>query len=93
MSKELDVIIAYSTRKQTPKDFEKYFDKNIKLIRVKNFTRNINPIKDIKAIFEVRKIIKDEKPDLIHMHSSKEGAIGRLAIWGKHAKLFYTPHI
>ncbi len=92
MSKELDVIIAYSTRKQTPKDFEKYFDKNIKLIRVKNFTRNINPIKDIKAIFEVRKIIKDEKPDLIHMHSSKAGAIGRLAIWGKHAKLFYTPH-
>lgn len=92
MSKELDVTIAYSIRKQTPKDFERYFDDNIKLIRVKNFTRNINPIKDIKAIFEVRKIIKEEKPDLVHMHSSKAGAIGRLAISSKQAALFYTPH-
>lgn len=92
MSKDMDVIIAYSTRKQTPKDYEKYFDKNIKLIRVKNFTRNINPFKDIKAFFEVRKIIKDEKPEIVHMHSSKAGAIGRLAISPKKIQLFYTPH-
>ncbi len=88
----MDVIIAYSVRKQTPKDFEKYFDNNIKLIRVKNFTRNINPFKDIKAIFEIRKIIQKEEPDIVHMHSSKAGAIGRLILSPKKAKLFYTPH-
>lgn len=92
MAEYFDVIIAYSTRPQTPDDFEKYFHKNIKLIQVKNFTRNLNPIKDGKAIFEVKKIIKEEKPDLVHMHSSKAGAIGRLAISPKKAKLFYTPH-
>ena len=92
VSEKMDVIIAYSTRKQTPKDFEKYFNENIKLIEIKNFTRNINPIKDMKAIFEVKKIMKKEKPDVVHMHSSKAGAIGRLAISGKDAKLFYTPH-
>lgn len=92
MSEHLEVIVAYSTRKQTPKDFEKYFKENIKLVRVKNFTRNINPIKDIKAIFEVKKLIQAEKPDIVHMHSSKAGAIGRLAISQKQAKLFYTPH-
>ena len=92
MSKEMDVIIAYSTRPQTPKNYEEYFDKNIKLIKVKNFTRNINPLKDIKAFFEVRKRIKNEKPEIVHMHSSKAGAIGRLAISSKKIKLFYTPH-
>ncbi len=88
----MDVVIAYSVRKQTPQDFRKYFNDTIQFIEVKNFTRNLNPIKDIKAIFEVKKIVKNEKPDVIHMHSSKAGAIGRLAISSKQAKLFYTPH-
>lgn len=88
----MDVIVAYSIRAQTPKNYEDYFDSNIKLIQVRNFTRNINPLKDIKAIFEVSKIVQTEKPDLVHMHSSKAGAIGRLAISPKKTKLFYTPH-
>ena len=92
MAKQMDVTIAYSTRKQTPKDFKTYFDANIKLIHVKNFTRNLHPWKDMKAAFEVRRIVKEEKPDMIHMHSSKAGAIGRLVISPKQAKLFYTPH-
>ncbi len=92
MSKKMDVIVAYSIRAQTPKNYQDYFDSNIKLIQVQNFTRNINPLRDITAIFEVRKIIQTEKPDIVHMHSSKAGAIGRLAISPKKAKLFYTPH-
>ena len=67
----MDVVIAYSVRKQTPKNFEEYFEENIRLIRVENFTRNLNPLKDIKAILEVKKILKQEKPDFLHMHSSK----------------------
>lgn len=92
MCEEMEVVIAYSTRKQTPEDFEKYFNKNIKLVKINNFTRNINLIKDIKAIREVKQIVKQEKPDIVHMHSSKAGAIGRLAISSKQADLFYTPH-
>lgn len=92
MSKEMEVVIAYSVRKQTPKDFQNYFNHQIKLIEVKNFTRNVSPIRDIKAILEVKKIVKSEKPDFVHMHSSKAGAVGRLAISPKQAKLFYTPH-
>lgn len=92
MSKEMEVVIAYSVRKQTPKDFRNYFNHQIKLIEVKNFTRNVSLIRDIKAILEVKKIVKSEKPDFVHMHSSKAGAIGRLAISPKQAKLFYTPH-
>jgi len=91
MCDEFDITIAYAKRKQTPENFEMYFDKRIKFVEVKNFTRSIG-IKDIKACKEVKQIIKQENPDIVHMHSSKAGIIGRLVISGKNRKLFYTPH-
>lgn len=88
---EYDMYIAYAVRKQTPKNYKDYFDKRIHLIKVKNFGRAINVIKDIEAFFEVKKIASEVKPDVIHLHSSKAGAIGRIAFNGK-IPLFYTPH-
>ena len=88
---DYDVVIAYSKRKQTPENFKDYFNKNVKLIEVQNFTRSIGP-KDIKACSEIKKLVKKENPDIVHMHSSKAGIIGRLVISTKNRKLFYTPH-
>lgn len=86
-----DMYIAYAVRKQTPENYKDYFDKRIHLIEVKNFGRAINPVKDIAAFFEVKKIAAEIKPDIIHLHSSKAGAIGRMAFNGK-IPMFYTPH-
>lgn len=86
-----DMYIAYAVRKQTPKNYKDYFDKRIHLIEVKNFRRAIDPMKDIAAFFEVKKIAAEIKPDIIHLHSSKAGAIGRMAFNGK-IPMFYTPH-
>ena len=86
-----DMYIAYAVRKQTPKNYKDYFDKRIHLIEVKNFGRAINPTKDIAAFFELKKIAAEVKPDVIHLHSSKAGAIGRVAFDGK-IPMFYTPH-
>lgn len=91
MSEDYDIVIAYAKRKQTPENFKEYFNKNIKFIEVKNFTRSIG-VKDFKACKEVKQIIKQENPDIVHMHSSKAGIIGRLVISSKNRKLFYTPH-
>lgn len=87
-----DMYIAYAVRKQTPSNYKDYFDKRIHLIEVKNFARAINAAKDIAAFFEIRKIAKEIKPDIIHLHSSKAGALGRFAFSGKRVPLFYTPH-
>lgn len=86
-----DMYIAYAVRKQTPQNYKDYFDKRIHLIEVKNFGRVIDPAKDIAAFFEVKKIEAKIKPDVIHLHSSKAGAIGRVAFNGK-IPMFYTPH-
>lgn len=87
-----DMYIAYAIRNQTPKDYKNYFDKKIHLIQVKNFRRKINLIKDISAFFEIRKIAKQINPNMIHLHSSKAGVLGRLAFDGKKIPIFYTPH-
>lgn len=41
--------------------------------------RSINPIKDLKAFFHLRKLLKEIKPHVVHTHSSKAGILGRLA--------------
>lgn len=86
-----DMYIAYAVRKQTPDNYVDYFDKRVRLIEVKNFGRAINPTKDVAAFFEIKKIAAEVKPDVIHLHSSKAGVIGRMAFNGK-IPMFYTPH-
>lgn len=90
--KDYDIYIAFSVRPQTPADYYKYFDKRIHLIKVKNFVREINIYKDLKAFFEIREIVKKTEPDFIHLHSSKAGVLGRWALGKGSMPLYYTPH-
>lgn len=89
---EYDITVLYGRRKQTPENFEELFDERIKFIEIKNFTRKISPLKDIKAMHEIRQYIKQEKPDVVHLHSSKAGVIGRVIVNGNNCKLLYNPH-
>lgn len=47
---------------------------------------------DFKAILAIRKVIKHYKPDIVYCHSSKAGAIGRIADIGIKNKLLYNAH-
>lgn len=89
---EFDMYIAYAVRPQTPSNYKDYFDKRIHLIEVKSFCREIKPAQELKAIKEVKTIAEEVKPDIIHLHSSKAGVIGRIAFSDKDIPLFYTPH-
>lgn len=46
---------------------------------VKDMHRSIHPIKDFLSFLEIRRIIKEYKPDIVHTHAAKSGAIGRFA--------------
>jgi glycosyltransferase involved in cell wall biosynthesis len=46
--------------------------------RVPTLTRAISPIRDVKCFFELRRMIKAFKPDVVAAHSSKAGIIVRL---------------
>ena len=72
-----DIYVAYGIRRQTPDDFRKYFDDRVHMMRVRHFERSIDPRHDVGAFLELRRIAEKVKPDLIHLHSSKAGALGR----------------
>lgn len=63
---------------------------------VKEYTiplyRSLNPINDLKALSRIVRIIRSEKPDLIHCHSAKGDVIGRTAGWLTRTRTLYTPH-
>lgn len=44
--------------------------------------REINFTKDVAAYYKLKKIIHDFKPDIVHTHASKAGALGR---WAAHS--------
>lgn len=55
--------------------------------------RNINPFRDLPAFFKLVSLIRKEKFDLIHAHSSKAGAVFRLAAFVcRVQRIYYTPH-
>ena len=88
---EFDITVIYALRPQTPDNFINDFDKRIKFIHSKYMTRSIG-LNDLKAFFEIKKLLKSESPDIVHCHSSKAGLLTRLAINTKKIKTFYTPH-
>lgn len=47
---------------------------------------------DLKAVVNVRKLIKQYNPDIVYAHSSKAGAIARMANIGMKSKCVYNPH-
>ena len=70
-----------------------FFDKNKKIIKSYKtaIIRNISPVNDLKAIYQIAKILKVEKPDFIHSHSAKGGIIGRLLAVFLKIPSFHTP--
>jgi len=52
---------------------------DLEVTYIKNMFRALHPVKDYKAYLEIKSIIKNFKPDIVHTHAAKAGALGRLA--------------
>ena len=58
----------------------------LNVLRVPHMGRKISPLNDFRAWLELRKIIKEIKPAIVHTHTFKAGLIGRL-IGGEHKRV------
>lgn len=75
------------------KEQEERFKKYVKNIYYVDMTRNMSFSKDLRSIKDLKKVIKEIKPDIVYLHSSKAGGIGRLALWfNKKIKVIYNAH-
>ncbi|MBQ8822022.1 MAG: glycosyltransferase [Lachnospiraceae bacterium] len=89
---EFDVTIACTVRPQTPENFQRFLDPRVHVIEMQHQQRSISLKKDLRGAGEIREIVKEVSPDIIHLHSSKAGILGRIAINCRKNKVFYTPH-
>ena len=68
--------------------------KKIRIFLLPSLKRKVSPFSDFKSVFALRRLIKKEKPDILHLHSSKAGTIGRLAAVAlrEKTKVIFTVH-
>ena len=62
----------------------------IKKEHIPSLVRRLSPLNELKAIMEMKKLYCKYNPDIIHLHSSKAGLLGRFAF--PKSKIVYTVH-
>ena len=73
----------------------KYPLPNVQFLQWKDVQREVKPLQDLKSIRSLRRLLKEIGTfDVVHLHSSKAGFIGRLLFFmdRRKEKLFYTPN-
>lgn len=66
--------------------------KHIACTRIPSLVREIAPLKDARAYFELKRLLAQLGPDLVHVHSSKAGVLGRLAARSLKIPCVFTAH-
>ena len=53
--------------------------KGVRVEVIDELHRNISPLRDARAILRLARLIRRERPAILHTHTAKAGAVGRLA--------------
>ena len=86
----IDVCLIYGGDTTRSFKFKNYYISSLK--------REINLKRDFKSFIEIVDILKLERPDILHTHTSKAGIIGRWAgfiykiFYNRKIKIIHTPH-
>ncbi len=78
--------------------FEMLKQKNIRTISIASLDRDVRFFNELRVFAELFRLYKKEKPDIIHLNSSKTGIIGAIAarlvsfVSGKQMKIIFTAH-
>ncbi len=94
ISKEYETILVGGLKEDAEASSEYILkDLNISYTIIPEIRREINLRQDFKAFRKLIKLIKTEKPDIVHTHASKAGMLGRMAaIYCGVPYIFHTFH-
>lgn len=65
-------------------------DSSVQQVHCSHLKRALSPMNDLLTLCDFRKLYKKYQPDIIHLHSSKVGILGRIAF--PREKTIYTLH-
>lgn len=54
-------------------------DQGVEVTRVEAMSRSLSPLRDLRSFLELWRLFRRERPDIVHTHTAKAGALGRLA--------------
>ncbi|GGE00560.1 glycosyltransferase family 4 protein [Planktosalinus lacus] len=84
MKAHFEVLAVSSGPEEELKEVERR--EGVSTVQVK-MTRSITTLQDLKAVWQLYRLFKKEKPHIVHTHTPKAGTVGMLA-----AKLAGVPH-
>ncbi len=76
-----DTLLIHGRVEPGEEEMTHLFDGGIRREFVPTLARPISPPADLKAFWRIFKILRRERPDVVHTHKSKAGALGRVAAW------------
>jgi glycosyltransferase involved in cell wall biosynthesis len=80
MDPEFETLLVVGERESHEKSAEYLAEQlGINFVSIKGMGRSLNPAADYFAYRQLKRIIKEFQPDIVHTHAAKPGAVGRLA--------------
>ncbi len=84
-SDEFEVVVAFGGEGLLK---EKLTGANIRTVSIEGLERDINFFNEFRVFYQLLKLYKNERPDVVHLNSSKIGGVGSLA-----GRIARVPHI
>ena len=87
---EFEFHLLHGQREETPIGFREYFPPSTQF-HPWAVSREIHPLRDGIALRELYRVVEELQPDIIHAHSSKAGALTRIAYRASGPPVLYSP--
>jgi glycosyltransferase involved in cell wall biosynthesis len=103
LNERYDLILVHGlSRESKMTDWEKQsahqqienaVKRGVKVIPIPSLVRRIDPVQDLRSFFSLWRLMIQERPDIVHTHTSKAGILGRLAAkMASVPTIVHTPH-
>jgi glycosyltransferase involved in cell wall biosynthesis len=89
----IEVVIAAGPSQQPEEDPAEFSHKtHIPYYPLSALRREISPVHDLLAFFQIISLIRRERPTILHTHTTKAGVLGRIAGGVTRTRVIHTPH-
>lgn len=82
LAPEFETLLVAGIKEDSEESSEYILDEmNLKVVILPSMQRRLNFFNDYNTYKQLLKLIKEYKPDIVHTHAAKAGAVGRIAAW------------
>lgn len=75
-----DTVLAFGdVEEKEQEDVRPFFEAKVFLERIPHLSRSLHPFRDVAGLTKVAKLLRREKPQILHTHLAKAGVLGRIA--------------